>query len=80
MKKIITVQHTQSDLLREFDLGEAVGKTKKWARENIACFVWQGALDWAKSKDGRVFHGAESRAAACRLCARMMTETAPYQG
>lgn len=48
-------------LLREFNLGEAVGKTKAWARENQNCPVWQGTADWAKDIDGRPFDGAESK-------------------
>lgn len=47
--------------LREFDLGKAVGHSKKWAKENLCCPVWADTIDWADTADGRVFCGAESR-------------------
>ena len=50
-----------SSLLREFDLGEAVGESKEWAKENLACSVWSDTVDWANTADGQVFHGAETR-------------------
>lgn len=46
--------------LREFDLGETVGRSKDWAREHIGCPVWPHTLDRAESVDGRPFRGAES--------------------
>lgn len=45
--------------LREFDLGEANGKLKEWARNNQQCPVWQGTIDWAKSVYEKPFIGAE---------------------
>lgn len=48
--------------LREFDLGEANGKSKEWARNNQQCPVWQGTIDWAKSVYDKPFVGAESKA------------------
>ena len=48
--------------LREFDLGEANGKSKEWARTNQQCVVWQGTIDWAKSVYDKPFIGAESKA------------------
>ena len=51
-----------SELLREFNLGEAIGKTKEWAKKNTKCSLWPNLLDWAASKNGQVFEGAESRA------------------
>lgn len=50
-----------TDALREFDLGEAVGKSKAWAIENQKCAVWNGTVDWASDIDGRPFDGAESK-------------------
>lgn len=55
VKPIIT------ELLREFDLGEAVGQSKEWARENAICPVWPQTIDWAKTVDDRPFKGAESK-------------------
>lgn len=55
------VKPVYTPLLREFDLGEANGKTKAWAKENLHCPVWQGTRDWAKSIDGRVFAEAETK-------------------
>ena len=48
--------------LREFDLGEANGKSKEWARNNQQCPVWEGTIDWAKSVYDKPFGGAESKA------------------
>ena len=42
--------------LREHNLGEAVGKSKQWTRENAL-------IDWTSKKtefDDRLFHGAET--------------------
>lgn len=50
-----------TDILREFNLGEAVGNTKEWARNNIMCPVWPGTIDWAKSIYDKPFTGAESK-------------------
>ncbi|MBQ8400333.1 MAG: histidine phosphatase family protein [Clostridia bacterium] len=47
--------------LREFDLGEALGHTKAWAKENACCPLWPGTIDWADRYDGVPFPGAESR-------------------
>lgn len=48
-------------VLREFDLGEANGKSKEWARNNQQCPMWQGTIDWAKSVYDKPFIGAESK-------------------
>lgn len=50
-----------TDALREFYLGEAVGKSKRWAREHAECRVWPGTVDWAETIDGKPFAGAESK-------------------
>jgi len=50
-----------SELLREFNLGEAIGKAKEWTKNNTRCALWPHMLDWAATQDGRVFDGAESR-------------------
>jgi broad specificity phosphatase PhoE len=42
-----------SDTLRERNLGEAVGKTKEWAKQNSKV--------WEKTIDDKAFEGAESR-------------------
>ncbi len=55
------VKPIYTDVLREFDLGEAVGKSKAWARENRKSSVWQGTVDWASDIGGRPFDGAESK-------------------
>ena len=57
----LNIKPNFSSLLREFDLGEAVGKSKNWAKENGNCPLWPGTVDWAASADGRVFNGAETR-------------------
>lgn len=46
--------------LREFHLGEAVGKSKDWARANVKCPVRAGTIDWPTDFDDRPFMGAES--------------------
>lgn len=58
----LNIKPIYSSLLREFDLGEAVEKTKSWAKTHTKCPVWVNTVDWAKSQDGRVFDKAESRA------------------
>lgn len=50
-----------TDALREFNLGEAVWKSKEWARNNVACPVWPNTIDWPKSIDDIAFTGAESK-------------------
>ncbi len=50
-----------TDALREFNLGEAVGQSKEWAKENAACPVWPQTIDWAKTIDDRPFNEAESK-------------------
>lgn len=57
----LKIEPIYSELLREFNLGEAIGKTKEWARNNTKCPRWPNMLDWAAKKDGKVFNGAESR-------------------
>ena len=57
----IDVNPMFTEALREFDLGEAVGNTKEWARANTKCKVWPQTIDWAESIDGKPFAGAESR-------------------
>ena len=47
--------------IREFNLGEAVGKSKEWAKNNLSCPVWKGTIDWACTSDGQVFRNAETR-------------------
>jgi len=47
--------------LREFDLGEASGRTKAWAKENHCCPLWPGTIDWPEHADEMPFPGAESR-------------------
>lgn len=49
------------DALREMNLGEAVGKSKEWARENAVCPLWPGTIDWPASIDDMPFAGAESK-------------------
>lgn len=50
-----------TDALREFNLGEAIGKSKEWARENLKCNVWSETIDWAENIDEIPFVGAESK-------------------
>lgn len=47
--------------LREFNLGDANGKTKSWAKENVLCPTWEKTIDWAKDVDARVFNNAETK-------------------
>ena len=51
----------RTGLLREFNLGEAVGRSKVWARANAVCAVRPGTIDQAADIDGRPFTGAESQ-------------------
>lgn len=47
--------------IREFYLGEAVGQSKEWAKNNLFCSVWTDTIDQADTADGQVFRGAETR-------------------
>ena len=47
--------------IREFYLGDAVGQSKEWAKNNLFCPVWTDTIDWADTADGQVFSGAETR-------------------
>lgn len=49
--------------IREFNLGEAIGKSKEWAKNNLCCPVWEGTIDWTCTADGQVFRNAETRRA-----------------
>ncbi len=49
-----------TEVLREQFLGEAVGKSKNWARDHVQSPVWPHTVDRAVSVDGRLFDGAES--------------------
>lgn len=57
----INTKPIYSELLREFNLGEAIGKTKEWAKRNTRCALWPNMRDWAATQSGKVFDGAESR-------------------
>ena len=60
--------------LREFDLGNANGKSKEWARNNQQCSVWQGKIDWAKSVYDKPFVGAESKADVWNRISKFLNE------
>lgn len=47
--------------LREFNLGDAIGRSKKWARNNNKCNVWPGTIDWGENIDDKPFNGCESK-------------------
>lgn len=47
--------------IREFYLGDAVGQSKEWAKNNLFCPVWTDTIDWADTADGQIFSGAETR-------------------
>lgn len=47
--------------IREFYLGDAVGQSKEWAKNNLFCPVWTDTIDWADTADGQVFCGSETR-------------------
>ncbi|MCL2320938.1 MAG: phosphoglycerate mutase family protein [Oscillospiraceae bacterium] len=50
-----------TDALREFNLGEAVGKSKEWARKNAICESFPETIDWPETIDDKPFLGAESK-------------------
>ena len=60
--------------LREFDLGNANGESKEWARNNQQCPVWQGTIDWAKSVYDKPFVGAESKADVWNRLSKFLNE------
>jgi len=55
------VTPTLTDALREFNLGEAIGNSKDWARASARCPLWAQTIDWAVSIDERPFTGAETK-------------------
>lgn len=57
----LCIKPIYTDALREFNLGEAVGKSKEWARNNAMCSVWPGTIDWPKNIDDKPFMAAESK-------------------
>lgn len=59
--KFLEIKPIFTDALREFNIGEAIGKSKEWARENTQCPVWTNTLDWAETVDDKPFIGAESK-------------------
>ncbi len=61
ISKYLNAQIIYDTRLREFDLGEANGKTKAWAKENVLCPTWEKTNDWAKNIDDRVFTNAETK-------------------
>ncbi len=63
-----------TDALREFDLGEANGKSKEWARNNQQCPMWQGTIDWAKSVYDKPFFGAEAKVDVWNRLSRFLNE------
>lgn len=50
-----------SEKLREFNLGEAIGHSKEWARNNQNCSVFPGTVDWAQNIYERPFENAETK-------------------
>lgn len=50
-----------TDELREFNLGEAIGKTKEWARNNVRCTTWDGTIDWPLDVYAKPFYDSESK-------------------
>lgn len=57
----LEIEPIYSESLREFNLGEAIGNSKDWARNNLKCNVWPGTIDWAEYIDDRPFNGCESK-------------------
>lgn len=57
----LKVEPIYTELLREFHLGEAIGKSKAWARENAICKMWPNTVDWPESVEDKPFVGAESK-------------------
>lgn len=53
LTKYLHIEPVYTKVLRERNLGEAVGKSKQWAHENT--------LVWEKTVDDKAFNGAESR-------------------
>lgn len=47
--------------LREFNLGEAIGKSKEWALRHSTSELWPETSDWADNIDDKPFKGSESK-------------------
>lgn len=58
---ILGIKPIFTDALREFNLGEAIGQSKEWARHNSICPVWPGTIDWPETIDDKPFTDAETK-------------------
>lgn len=61
ISSILGMEPKYTDILREFNLGEAIGNSKEWARSNLLCPVWPETIDWPKNIYDKPFNGAESK-------------------
>lgn len=61
ISKHLNTKPIYTELLREFDMGEANGKSKEWAKNNLKCDVWDGTVDWPKNIYDTPFLYAESK-------------------
>lgn len=50
-----------SDKLREFNLGQAIGQSKEWARSNSPSKLWPDMVDWPEDIDAKAFGDGESK-------------------
>ncbi len=61
ISQYLDIRPREDSRLREFNLGEAIGKTKNWARENNKTKLWAGTIDWGEKIDDKPFNGCESK-------------------
>lgn len=64
-----------TEALREFYLGESVGHSKEWARNNLKCAVFPGTVDWAQNVYERPFKDAETKAEVWDRVSEFLTRT-----
>ena len=50
-----------TEALREFHLGEAIGHSKEWAKNNLCCSVFPGTVDWSQKVDDIPFANSETK-------------------
>lgn len=64
-----------TEALREFNLGEAIGHSKEWAKENLQCPVFPRTLDWAQNINDRPFNNAETKSEVWDRVSNFLTHT-----
>lgn len=71
----LKVKPIYTEALREFNLGEAIGHSKEWAKEKLQCSVFPGTLDWTQNINEQPFKNAETKAEVWDRVSNYLTHT-----